>query len=224
MNLPRRRRPQADGLRQATHSAQHDGTPVNATRRVRDPLVRVLHCSLVSAVAASWLGTFAIAGAHQPAGYLALAIVLLRTAWGFVGSHHAQFSEFVRGPRQTCHYLRALRRHAEARYLGHNPLGGWMVLALLTCIMGLGLTGWLYTTDALWGNPTVDSLNRALAWGLLALVAVHVAGVLFTSHRQHENLVEAMFTGDKAESAQAHGHGSAPMASDPRRSGNACDT
>ncbi len=72
-----------------------------------------------------------------------------------------------------------------------------MVLALLLCVAALALTGWLYTTDALWGDETVETVHVALAWGLLGLIAVHVGGVLFTSHRQHENLIAAMLTGDK---------------------------
>ncbi len=174
--------------------------------RVWDPLQRLLHWTLVAAVAASWLTTLAFFAAHQPAGYIALAVVLVRVVWGFVGSRHARFSDFVRGPRATWAYLGSLRRHAGPRHLGHNPLGAWMVLALLGCIVALALSGWLYTTDALWGDATVETLHVALAWGLLGLIAVHVGGVLFASRRQHENLILAMITGDKA----------GPSDSDPR--------
>ncbi len=173
--------------------------------RVWDPLVRLLHWALAISLLVSWLGTFAIAGAHQPAGYLALALVLSRVAWGFVGGTYARFTQFVRGPRATWAYLRAMCRHAEPRHVGHNPLGGWMVLALLVCVCGLALTGWLYTTDVLWGDETVDRLHQMLAWGLLALVCLHVAGVAFTSWRQRENLIGAMFSGEKAEGLE-HGN------------------
>lgn len=168
-------------------------TPV----RVWDRLQRLLHWTLVLAIALAWLSTLAFGSLHQPVGYAALAIVLLRIVWGFVGSRYALFSQFVRGPRATIEYLRALQQRTEPHHLGHNPLGGWMILALLACVLGLALTGWLYTTDAFWGDETVDYLHQALAWGMLALIAMHVAGVLFTSRRQHENLVKAMFSGDK---------------------------
>ena len=105
--------------------------------RVWDPLVRVLHWSLVLAVSLSWLGTFAIAGVHQGAGYVALAIVLLRLLWGAIGSHYARFAQFVRGPRATWVYLKAVLQRREPRYLGHNPLGTCMVLALLADVAGL---------------------------------------------------------------------------------------
>ena len=174
--------------------------------RVWSRLVRLLHWGLVSALLVSWLGTFAIAGAHQPAGYLALALVLLRVCWGCFGSGTACFTQFVRGPRATWAYLMAVLQRREPRHIGHNPLGAWMVLALLACVLGLGLTGWLYTTDMFWGDATVDGVHQALAWALLALAVVHVAGVLFTSRRQQENLIAAMFSGDKPESTDTHGH------------------
>jgi cytochrome b len=85
----------------------------------------------------------------------------------------------------------------EPRYLGHNPLGAWMVLALMGCVIGLALTGWLYTTDRFFGDETVDAVHQVLAWTLLALIAAHLLGVIFTSLRHRENLVRAMFDGRK---------------------------
>ncbi len=72
-----------------------------------------------------------------------------------------------------------------------------MIAALLACVAGLALTGWLYTTDAWWGDAIVERVHRALAWALLGLVVAHVAGVIFTSLRQRENLVRAMLDGRK---------------------------
>jgi cytochrome b len=72
-----------------------------------------------------------------------------------------------------------------------------MILALLGCVTGLALTGWLYTTDRYWGDERVDTLHQVLAWTLLALTALHLAGVLHTSRRQRENLVRAMVCGTK---------------------------
>ena len=69
--------------------------------------------------------------------------------------------------------------------------------AVLATVAALGLTGWLYRTDMFWGDETVDLVHQALAWWLLALIVLHVAGVIFTSLRQRESLVRAMFTGDK---------------------------
>lgn len=174
---------------------------MRARQRVWDPLVRALHWGLVVSVTLSWLGTFALAGWHRPAGYAALAIVLMRLLWGGIGSRYARFRQFVAGPRATGAYLLAVLQRREARHIGHNPLGACMVLALLACVGALGLTGWLYTTDMFWGDAGVELAHLALAWGLLALIVLHIAGVLFTSHRQRENLIAAMVTGDKADIA-----------------------
>lgn len=169
--------------------------------RVWDAAVRMLHGTLVASVSVAALGLLGWGSTwHEAAGWVAVAAVALRVAWGFVagaGSRHARFGDFVRSPPATWRYLRLLLAGREPHTVGHNPLGGWMVLALLATVALLGLTGWLYTTDAFWGDETVERIHRALAWALLALVALHIAGVSFTSARQRENLVLAMVTGRK---------------------------
>jgi len=72
------------------------------------------------------------------------------------------------------------------------------LLALIACVIGLALTGWLYTTDRFWGDETVDAIHQVLAWTLLTLAALHVSGVVLTSIRHRENLVRAMFNGKKS--------------------------
>jgi cytochrome b len=167
--------------------------------KVWDGLVRLLHWTLVAAVAAAWLSTlgWGFVRFHEIAGYVAFGVVAIRLVWGFTGSRFARFSEFVRGAGSVLRYTRQLRTNKEPRYIGHNPLGGWMVLALLACVASLGLTGWLYTTDAFWGEAWLDRLHYALAWALLGLIGLHVTGVVFTSLRHRENLILAMFTGHK---------------------------
>ncbi len=171
------------------------------TQPVWDRLVRTLHWTLVASVTLAWLSTIALLSAigftHQAAGYVALAAVLLRIVWGFGPSRHARFARFVRGPSATLAYARAVAARREPRYLGHNPLGAWMALALMGCVIGLALTGWLYTTDRFFGDETVDAIHQVLAWTLLALVATHLVGVIFTSLRHRENLIRAMFDGRK---------------------------
>ena len=171
--------------------------PAAPAVKVWDRPVRVLHWTLVVSIALGWLTTFWWFGAHQPVGWIALAAVALRLVWGFAGSQHARFAQFVRAPRATFAYLHQMQRGDEPRHLGHNPLGAWMTVALLWCVIALCVTGWLYTTDALWGDATVEMLHRGFAWGLLGLIALHVGGVIFTSLRQRENLVRAMLNGEK---------------------------
>ena len=170
------------------------------TIKVWDRLVRLLHWSLVLAVVIAWTSTLGLgfSSAHEPAGYVALGAVALRLVWGVAGSRYARFSQFIRTPRAVWHYAVQLSDKTEARYIGHNPLGGWMILLLLACVAGLGVTGWLYTTDYFWGSAWLDKLHQLLAWALLALVALHLAGVAFTSLRQGENLAASMVDGRKA--------------------------
>lgn len=176
---------------------------IKTTVAVWDGLVRLLHWLLVLSVALAWTSTlgWGILKAHEPAGYVALAVVVLRLVWGFVGSRPARFVHFVRSPNAVRHYALQLKSRSEPRYVGHNPLGGWMVLLLLAVVGALGITGWLYTTDYFWGTAWLDQLHGALAWTLLVLIAGHLGGVLLTSYRHGENLVSAMINGRKPAAA-----------------------
>lgn len=169
--------------------------------RVWDALVRLLHWTLAGAVATAWVsGHWAPAdfdAMHHTAGYVALAAVVLRGGWGLIGPRHARFASFVRGPRDVLAYARALRAGREARYVGHNPLGGWMAVMLWTTAAAVAATGWLYTTEWLWGYAWLETLHLVLGWLIAALVAGHLAGVVMTSWRHRENLIAAMFSGRK---------------------------
>ncbi len=167
-------------------------------QKVWDLPVRLLHWMLVLTVAAAWITSSRIGLAHAYLGYATCAIVAARLLWGCIGNRYARFTQFVRPAAATWQYLCGLAFDYAPRHLGHNPLGGWMVVALLSCVAALGLTGWLYTTDLLWGYGWLASLHAALGCLLLGLITLHVAGVLFTSCKHRENLVAAMFSGDKA--------------------------
>lgn len=177
------------------------GAQAVARVKVWDLLQRLLHWSLAGTVAACWWAGEERLSLHIAFGYAALAIVASRSAWGFVGSRHARFAGFVHGPRAVIRYGRDLLGGRERRYLGHNPLGGWMVVALLLCMAFVCGTGILYTTDYFWGMAWLEIAHRASAWAVVGLVVVHVAGVAFTSWRHRENLVAAMVSGRKKSSA-----------------------
>lgn len=174
--------------------------------KVWDRLVRSLHWLLATAMVTAWTSGHWqppwFDEVHHTAGYVAFAIVLIRAAWGFAGGRYARFRQFVRGPASTLAYARQLRAGAEPRYIGHNPLGGWMVLALLLVTAAVSLTGWLYTTEWLWGYEWLENLHALLAWFVMVLVMAHLLGVVFTCWRHRENLVAAMLNGRK-RAAQA---------------------
>lgn len=162
--------------------------------KVWDPFVRVAHWLLVASVATAWLTREAL---HEWLGYAALGIVALRVAWGGIGPHYARFRQFVRGPAATLAYARAFAARTEPRHLGHNPLGGWMIIALLATVALTCASGWLSTTDRFWGVAWVQDTHEFLADALVALAALHVAGVIHASLRHRENLPGAMVTGRK---------------------------
>jgi cytochrome b len=169
--------------------------------RVWDPLVRIAHWGLAAGVLGAWLtgemdGRTA-AALHEWLGYAVLAVIALRVPWGWIGTRYARFSQFVRPPRQTLAYARALVAGGAPRHVGHNPLGGWMIVALLVMAAATALSGWLYVTDRFRGEEWLEETHEALADGLIALVALHLAGVAFSSLRHGENLVRAMITGRK---------------------------
>ncbi|EIJ34190.1 cytochrome b/b6 domain-containing protein [Thiothrix nivea] len=112
--------------------------------KVWDPLVRIFHWSLVLAFAAAYL-TGEEWGAweevHEIAGYAAVGLILFRIVWGFVGSRHARFSDFLYAPKAVVEYLKSLLTTHPKHYLGHNPAGGWMVMLLLAGVLATGLSG-----------------------------------------------------------------------------------
>lgn len=168
-----------------------------ATVKIWDPLVRAFHWCLVASFAIAWMSAEEWNDLHQWAGYAAGALITLRLVWGLVGTRHARFAQFVRSPSTVATYLRDILAGRERRYLGHNPAGGAMILALMGCMAALCVTGWLYTTDAFWGEEWVEETHEFLANFLLGLVGLHVGGVLLAGIRHRENLVRAMLTGRK---------------------------
>ncbi len=135
---------------------------------------------------------------HERLGYAALLLASARSGAGWLApAPHLRFAGFVRGPRATWAYARALLARREPRHLGHNPLGGWMIVALLACAMLAGASGALYATDRFWGDPLLYALHQVAGWSFAALVPLHLGGVLVTSLLQRENLLGAMLTGRK---------------------------
>ena len=165
--------------------------------RVWDLPVRLLHWTLVAAIAAAWWSASRTGPWHEWLGYGAATVVAPPLLWGFTGSAPARFTGFVKPPRAVLAYLRLVAQGSAPRHLGHNPAGGAMVVALLACVALVAISGWALTTDLLWGYAWPVLVHTALAWLLAGLICAHVAGVIFTSWQHRENLVVAMLSGDK---------------------------
>lgn len=122
--------------------------------------------------------------------------------WGLAGPQYARFAQFLRSPAATLGYARQVFARCEPRHLGHNPLGAWMAVLLLAAAALTVASGWLYITDEYWGARWIEWLHGTSADALLVLATLHVAGVLFTSVRQRENLVAAMIHGRKRAASE----------------------
>lgn len=174
--------------------------------QVWDLAVRIFHWSLVACVLAAWWTGGSGHRAHEILGYTVLGLIAFRFAWGFGGTRHARFTDFLHSPQTIIAYLRSLTMGAGPRYVGHNPAGGAMIAALLGTLLALSITGWLMLTRRLFGVPWVEDVHSFAADALLILIALHVCGVIGSSVLHRENLVLSMLTGrkllDKAEAKQ----------------------
>jgi len=198
--------------------------------KVWDIAVRVSHWSLVRLFPIAYLtGEIEAETLHAWAGYAILGLILFRILWGIVGTKHARFTDFVFGWSTTLAYARSLVTLRPKHYLGHNPLGGWMVVALLATLLLLSWSGLeLYAGKGkgpLSGTAALTLLEPAhahdddrerkddheslwedvhefLAHLSLLLVVLHIGGVLLSSLLHRENLVRAMVTGKKRKWGQ----------------------
>lgn len=184
-----------------------------APRRVFvwDLPVRLFHWALVALLVTLYVTAEVMDGAietHALAGYGVLTLVLFRLVWGFIGGTYARFRDFLHGPGSALRYGRALLGTAPSFTAGHNPLGGWMVVALLVALLGQASLGLFSNDDILFDGPLrrlvsketsdfLTGLHEQLFFVILALVGLHVAAVIFHKVRKGENLTPAMFTGFK---------------------------
>ena len=170
------------------------------TVKVWDPFVRVFHWSLATLFMVAYVTGDEVEQVHIAAGYAIAGLIALRVVWGFVGPNHARFSNFVRSPRQILGYLRDVAMFRAPRYLGHNPAGAAMIIALLVMLVATGITGYMMTTDTFWGAKWVEEVHEAFANLTVGLIVFHVFGVLLSSFVHGENLVKSMITGRKRRS------------------------
>lgn len=165
--------------------------------RVWDRFVRAFHWSLVGCVLLNRFVTEAGEAVHEWVGYSAVALVVARIAWGFIGPARARFASFFPTPRRVAAHLADLRAGRFTPHAGHNPLGAVMMLALMALVLALGFTGWLQGTDAWWGDEGLQDLHAMLADALIALAGLHAAAALLMGRLERVNLVRAMVTGEK---------------------------
>lgn len=177
--------------------------------RVWDLPVRLFHWSLVLLVAFQFVSGNVggnLMRWHMLSGYTILALVLFRIAWGVGGSTTARFAHFVAGPRAALAFGRRLLSRAPAPYAGHNPIGGWMVIALLAALAVQAGSGLFANDDIATEGPLAVLVSKATSDRMTAihhatfvvlavLTALHVCAVLYHWLVKKEDLIGAMFTG-----------------------------
>lgn len=175
---------------------------MNPSRLVWDLPTRCSHWLL----AASFLGAWWISeserwrGRHMLLGYTVVVLLTFRLVWGAVGGHHSRFRQWPLWPIRP--YLTSLLRGRPSHHDGHNPAGSWAALALLLGAAGTAVTGWLASAE-----DSTDQIIAAHHWisnGTLALVAVHLSGVVISSLLHRENLLAAMIHGNKRTPPSVH--------------------
>lgn len=159
--------------------------------------IRVTHWALAASVLVAFFTGHGGGKVHEIAGYVALACVLLRVVFGFAGKGYVRFSDFVVGPKAVVVYVRSLFTGEPVYCVGHNPLGGWMILVLLTVTLIASMSGLLSITDAYWGDPLVGDTHEASGEAIIWLAGLHVLGVVIASIVHRENLIAAMIFGTK---------------------------
>ena len=186
-----------------------------ATRAVRvwDLPTRLFHWALAAGVLAQ-IVTAKIGGNamiwHFRIGYCVFALIGFRLIWGFTGGHWSRFSSFAYKPATVLRYLRGQYRVGDHFHVGHNPLGGGSVFAMLALLAAQIATG-LVADDEI---ANVGPLNRfvssalattATAWHkgpgqaiLITLVVLHIGAIIFYRVRRNQDLVRPMISGDKA--------------------------
>lgn len=180
-----------------TPAALQRDEPTEAVVAVWDPLVRIFHWSLVVGFIAAYASGDEWDLFHEFVGYVILTLLAIRILWGFIGSRHARFSNFLYRPHTVLKFLRSSIRFEAPRYLGHNPAGGAMVIALLMAVIGICVTGIFLTTETYGHVKWLEELHEMLANGTIVLIVLHICGVVLASIEHKENLVTAMFTGKK---------------------------
>ena len=188
------------------NDARDSGSPAGSP--VWDLPLRLAHWALVVTVAGAWATHYA--GTrwfewHERLGYASLVLVSFRIAWGFVGTRHARFASFLRGPGAVVAYLRRRDRLEPA---GHNPLGGLSVIAMLVLLLLQAVTG-LFANDEIanagpfygWisqeASNRITGLHEANSELLLVLIGLHLAAIAWYGLVRRQPLVRAMLTGRK---------------------------
>jgi Cytochrome b len=181
-----------------SHASRSDkGTPRLTRIRVWDAPVRVFHWLMV----VSFVVAYATGDSerwrlvHVTFGYTMAGLVAFRIVWGLLGTRYSRFSSFVRSPDAVWTYVSGMIKGRHERIVGHNPAGGVAIVAILILSIAVSATGWSVYNNA--ASDSMEGLHEIAANLMLAVVVIHVLGVVLGSFLHRENLVLSMITGNK---------------------------
>lgn len=199
-------------MKPSTENSQNKNALVDTdTLNIWDPLVRIFHWTLVIAFSIAFISEDDYLTIHSWAGYTILSLLIIRIFWGFVGTKHAKFSDFVFSKQEIILFVKHTFSLKAKRYLGHNPAGGAMVILLIISLLFTACSGLvifaieegqgpfallLSQTSPFW-EDIAEETHEFFANFTLFLIAVHIAGVIIESLIHRENLIKSMFTGKK---------------------------
>lgn len=171
---------------------------------VWDLPVRLSHWMMALGFALAWITAESEEWrlVHVIAGSTVLAVALFRVVWGIAGSKYARFANFVRGPQAALGYVKSLLSASPQHHTGHNPAGGWAIVLLLGLALATAGSGWVVYQEmgGRWQDG-LEKLHESAAGLMLAVVIVHLVGVVVGILVHRENLVLAMITGRKRGAA-----------------------
>jgi cytochrome b len=144
---------------------------------------RIIHWSLAATVVLNLFILEEGEGLHEWVGYAAVGLVVFRLIWGFRGGLSSRFSFFPLHPRELRKFLRGFFSKSPPRYEAHNPVASYVYLTIWACLLGLGLTGWMMSLDAFWGEPWLEDLHGNISKALQVLIVFHFVGMITDSIR-----------------------------------------
>lgn len=185
-------------------------------RLIWDVPTRLFHWLLVASIIASWATaelSSTLMQVHLWLGYWTMGLIVFRLVWGLIGSRHARFWSFLKGPLTVLRYARSMMSPAHQETAGHNPMGGWMVMILLVLIARQVYSGLFANDDVMWEGPWSHTVSHASQKGLTALhhqnfllieiaVALHILAIVWYRLAMRTDLVTPMVTGRKSDVAE----------------------
>lgn len=181
---------------------------------VWDLPVRLFHWLLVISLIAAWYtsdGERGLIEYHLQIGSFILGLIIFRIIWGVVGTKYAKFSQFIPNKKSLIYYLKNVKKEKEYKTVGHNPVGGLMVIFMLTLILSQAISGLFMNDDVFTSGPYYSSASSVVqnimsvihhnVFDVILVVSVlHISAALFYLFVKKANLILPMITGYKNDS------------------------